>query len=162
VIKSSIYLFALALTAQNQVKREKKKMAHTLSAVAGSQVDHVMIKRALLSVSDKAGLLDLAKVLSSFNVELLSTGGTAKAMRDAGYKVIDVSDYTGSPEILDGRVKTLHPKVHGGLLGVRGYVLVTVTVTFTHKNTHRTTSKMKDTGRSYTSYNINMCLFTNI
>lgn len=95
-------------------------MAHTLAAVSGSQVDHVMIKRALLSVSDKTGLLDLAKVLSSYGVELLSTGGTAKAMRDAGYKVIDVSEYTGSPEILDGRVKTLHPKVHGGLLGVRG------------------------------------------
>lgn len=95
-------------------------MAHILTSVAGSDVDRVKIKRALLSVSDKSGLLDLARALASFNVELLSTGGTAKAMRDAGLTVIDVSDYTGSPEILDGRVKTLHPKVHGGLLGVRG------------------------------------------
>ena len=68
------------------------------------------------------GLLELVAVLDGFGVELLSTGGTAKAIRDAGYNVIDVSEYTGSPEILDGRVKTLHPKVHGGLLGVRGYV----------------------------------------
>lgn len=95
-------------------------MAHILASVAGAEVDHVPIRRALLSVSDKAGLIELARLLASFNVELLSTGGTAKAMRDAGLTVIDVSDYTGSPEILDGRVKTLHPKVHGGLLGVRG------------------------------------------
>jgi len=78
-------------------------MAHILTSVAGSDVDRVKIKRALLSVSDKTGLLDLARTLASFNVELLSTGGTAKAMRDAGLTVIDVSDYTGSPEILDGR-----------------------------------------------------------
>ena len=95
-------------------------MAHILTSVAGADVDRVKIKRALLSVSDKTGLLDLARALAAQNVELLSTGGTAKAMRDAGLAVIDVSDYTGSPEILDGRVKTLHPKVHGGLLGVRG------------------------------------------
>jgi phosphoribosylaminoimidazolecarboxamide formyltransferase / IMP cyclohydrolase len=95
-------------------------MAHILSSVSGADLDRIPIRRALLSVSDKSGLLDLARTLASFNVELLSTGGTAKAMRDAGLTVIDVSDYTGSPEILDGRVKTLHPKVHGGLLGVRG------------------------------------------
>lgn len=65
-------------------------------------------------------MLELAQALTSHGVELLSTGGTAKAIRDAGIAVIDVSDYTGSPEILDGRVKTLHPKVHGGLLAVRG------------------------------------------
>ena len=74
------------------------------------------IKRALLSVSDKAGLADLAKALHANGVELLSTGGTAKAIRDAGVPVIDVSEFTGSPEIMDGRVKTLHPRVHGGIL----------------------------------------------
>ena len=77
------------------------------------------IKRALISVSDKAGVVEFAKDLSKLGVELLSTGGTAKAMRDAGLKVIDIADYTGSSEILDGRLKTLHPKVHGGLLGMR-------------------------------------------
>lgn len=74
------------------------------------------IARALLSVSDKTGLLDFAKGLAELGVELLSTGGTAKHLKDAGLKVIDVSDYTGFPEMFDGRVKTLHPKVHGGLL----------------------------------------------
>ena len=74
------------------------------------------IRRALLSVSDKAGLVDLARALSASGVELLSTGGTAKAIRDAGLAVKDVSEYTGSPEIMDGRVKTLHPRVHGGIL----------------------------------------------
>ncbi|VXA92244.1 bifunctional protein (Includes: phosphoribosylaminoimidazolecarboxamide formyltransferase (AICAR transformylase); IMP cyclohydrolase (Inosinicase) (IMP synthetase) (ATIC)) [Luteimonas sp. 9C] len=78
------------------------------------------IRRALLSVSDKTGLLDLARALSARGVELLSTGGTAKAIREAGLPVRDVSDVTGFPEIMDGRVKTLHPKVHGGLLGRRG------------------------------------------
>ena len=95
-------------------------MAHILASVAGSEVDLQPVRRALLSVSDKSGLLELAAVLASFNVDLLSTGGTAKALKDAGFAVTDVSDYTGSPEILDGRVKTLHPMVHGGLLGVRG------------------------------------------
>ncbi len=77
------------------------------------------IKRALLSVSDKSGLIDFARALASAGVELLSTGGTAKALRDAGLAVIDVSDYTGFPEMLDGRVKTLHPRVHGGILARR-------------------------------------------
>lgn len=74
------------------------------------------IQRALLSVSDKTGLVDFAKQLHELNVELLSTGGTSKAIRDAGIPVIDVSDFTGAPELFEGRVKTLHPKVHGGLL----------------------------------------------
>jgi phosphoribosylaminoimidazolecarboxamide formyltransferase / IMP cyclohydrolase len=74
------------------------------------------ISRALLSVSDKSGLPDFARQLHELGVELLSTGGTAKALRDAGLPVIDVSEYTGAPELFDGRVKTLHPKVHGGLL----------------------------------------------
>ena len=77
------------------------------------------IQRALLSVSDKTGLVDFARALASQGVELLSTGGTAKALRDAGLAVIDVSEYTGFPEMLDGRVKTLHPKVHGGILARR-------------------------------------------
>ncbi len=80
----------------------------------------VTIKRALLSVSDKTGLVDFARALVARRVELLSTGGTARALRDAGLPVIDVGTYTGFPEIMDGRVKTLHPRVHGGLLGRRG------------------------------------------
>lgn len=74
------------------------------------------IQRALISVSDKTGLTDFAYGLAALNVELISTGGTARHLRDAGLKVTDISAYTGFPEILDGRVKTLHPKVHGGLL----------------------------------------------
>ena len=77
------------------------------------------IKRALVSVSDKTGVVDMAKGLVALGAEILSTGGTAKALRDAGVAVTDVAAYTGSPEILDGRVKTLHPKIHGGLLGRR-------------------------------------------
>jgi len=77
------------------------------------------IQRALLSVSDKTGLIAFARALSQQGVELLSTGGTAKAIREAGLAVIEVADYTGFPEMLDGRVKTLHPKVHGGILARR-------------------------------------------
>src|SRR3954470_1141501 len=77
------------------------------------------IKRALLSVSDKSGLIDFARALADHGIELVSTGGTAKAIADAGLKVRDVSDLTGFPEMMDGRVKTLHPKVHGGLLAIR-------------------------------------------
>src|SRR5215210_494635 len=77
------------------------------------------IRRALLSVSDKAGLVDFARALGEFGVELLSTGGTAKALREAGLDVRDVSEITGFPEMMDGRVKTLHPRVHGGLLAIR-------------------------------------------
>ena len=78
------------------------------------------VRRALLSVSDKTGLLELARALARHEVELLSTGGTAKALREAGLAVKDVGEVTGFPEIMDGRVKTLHPKIHGGLLGRRG------------------------------------------
>ncbi len=77
------------------------------------------IRRALISVSDKTGIVDFARELKSFGVEIISTGGTAKALRDAGIDVRDVSDVTGFPEMMDGRVKTLHPKIHGSLLGVR-------------------------------------------
>lgn len=79
----------------------------------------VKIKRALISVSDKTGILDFAKALSVFGVEILSTGGTAKLFRDNGIAVKEVSEHTGFPEMLDGRVKTLHPKIHGGLLALR-------------------------------------------
>lgn len=79
----------------------------------------VKIKRALISVSDKTGILDFAKELNKFGVEILSTGGTAKLLRDNNIPVKEVSEYTGFPEMLDGRVKTLHPKIHGGLLALR-------------------------------------------
>ena len=78
------------------------------------------ISRALLSVSDKTGLIPFAQALAAAGVELISTGGTAKALREAGLAVKDISEHTGFPEMLDGRVKTLHPKVHGGLLYIRG------------------------------------------
>lgn len=82
--------------------------------------DFVHVRRALLSVSDKTGLIELARTLAAHGVQLLSTGGTAKAIRDAGLDVTDVSDATGFPEMMNGRVKTLHPVVHGGLLGRAG------------------------------------------
>ena len=78
----------------------------------------VKIARALLSVSDKTGLAELGRALARHGVDLVSTGGTAKALREAGLDVRDISDLTGFPEMMDGRVKTLHPKVHGGLLSV--------------------------------------------
>jgi phosphoribosylaminoimidazolecarboxamide formyltransferase / IMP cyclohydrolase len=77
------------------------------------------IRRALLSVTDKSGLVEFAKGLKGFNVHLLSTGGTAKLLRENGVEITEVSDFTGFPEMLDGRVKTLHPKIHGGILGIR-------------------------------------------
>ena len=91
-------------------------------AVASKQIpppDLVGVRRALISVSDKAGLADFAAALSRLGVELISTGGSAKAIAEAGTPVTDVAALTGFPEIMDGRVKTLHPRVHGGLLGVR-------------------------------------------
>ena len=78
-----------------------------------------VIKQALISVSDKTGIVDFSRQLSKFGVKILSTGGTARILRENGIEVVDVSDYTGFPEMLDGRVKTLHPKIHGGLLGRR-------------------------------------------
>ena len=77
------------------------------------------ISRAILSVSDKTGLVEFARQLADFGIELVSTGGTAQALAEAGLKVRDVADLTGFPEMMDGRVKTLHPKIHGGLLAVR-------------------------------------------
>src|SRR6188768_858038 len=82
--------------------------------------DLVPVRRALISVSDKTDLADFATALvNDFNVQLISTGGTAKFLRDAGLPVTDVSEVTGFPEMMDGRVKTLHPKIHGGLLALR-------------------------------------------
>ena len=78
------------------------------------------IKRALLSVSDKTGVVELAQQLHQLNIELLSTGGTAKLLSEAGLPVKEVSEHTGFPEMMAGRIKTLHPKIHGGLLGRRG------------------------------------------
>lgn len=79
----------------------------------------VKIRRAILSVSDKTGLIDFAKALAHHGVELLSTGGTAKALSDAGLTVKEVGAHTGFPEMMDGRVKTLHPTIHGGILARR-------------------------------------------
>ena len=76
--------------------------------------------RALISVSDKTGLIEFARALAGYGIELVSTGGTRKALGDAGLDVLDISDFTGFPEMMDGRVKTLHPAVHGGLLAIRG------------------------------------------
>src|ERR1043166_9155630 len=77
------------------------------------------IRRALVSVSDKTGIVDLARELKNFGVEIISTGGTAKTLREAGLEVTDVSQVTGFPEMMDGRIKTLHPKIHGALLALR-------------------------------------------
>eukprot|EP00472_Partenskyella_glossopodia_P012653 CAMPEP_0197540860 /NCGR_PEP_ID=MMETSP1318-20131121/66829_1 /TAXON_ID=552666 /ORGANISM="Partenskyella glossopodia, Strain RCC365" /LENGTH=212 /DNA_ID=CAMNT_0043099967 /DNA_START=672 /DNA_END=1310 /DNA_ORIENTATION=+ len=89
-------------------------------ALEGKKADKVEIKRALLSVFDKTGVVDFAKALVEHKVEILSTGGTARKLKEAGVPVTMVNDYTGNPEILNGRVKTLNPHIHGGLLAVRG------------------------------------------
>src|ERR1700761_1888974 len=81
--------------------------------------DLAKVTRALISVSDKEGLLELGKALAGHGIEILSTGGSAKSLRDAGLEVIEVSDHTGFPEIMDGRVKTLQPAIHGGILARR-------------------------------------------
>lgn len=77
------------------------------------------ISTALISVTDKSGIVEFARSLESLGIEILSTGGTARTIRDGGIRVLDISEYTGFPEMMDGRVKTLHPKVHGGLLARR-------------------------------------------
>jgi len=77
------------------------------------------VSTALISVTDKSGIVEFARSLEGLGIEILSTGGTARTIRDGGVKVLDISEYTGFPEMMDGRVKTLHPKVHGGLLGRR-------------------------------------------
>jgi len=102
-------------SAAERASALSKAAADLAERAAKASAPH-KIRRALLSVSDKAGLVDLARALNAHGVELLSTGGTAKAIRNAGLPCIDVSEFTGSPEIMDGRVKTLHPRVHGGIL----------------------------------------------
>ena len=82
-------------------------------------MDVVKIRRALVSVSDKTGVIDFAKALSRMGVTIISTGGTARALSQAGLKVVPIEDVTGFPEMMDGRVKTLHPKVHGGILAIK-------------------------------------------
>ncbi|HEY9569191.1 MAG TPA: bifunctional phosphoribosylaminoimidazolecarboxamide formyltransferase/IMP cyclohydrolase, partial [Thalassobaculum sp.] len=84
-----------------------------------AEIDRVSVARALISVSDKTGLVEFAQALAAMGVEILSTGGTAKTLADAGIAVVEVAERTGFPEIMDGRVKTLHPTIHGGLLGRR-------------------------------------------
>lgn len=84
------------------------------------KIDLVQVKRALISVSDKTGIVELATTLSKLGIELLSTGGTYRLLTESGVPAVEVSDYTGFPEMMDGRVKTLHPKIHGGILGRRG------------------------------------------
>jgi len=97
------------------------EMTSTQTAPASASMTALKpVRRALLSVTDKTGLVEFARALVGFGVELVSTGGTARALREAGLRVRDISDLTGFPEMLDGRVKTLHPKVHGGILHVRG------------------------------------------
>ena len=110
----------LHLTQKHNQIKHKSNMSHHISSVSGADLDSIPIRKALLSVFDKTGIVDLARNLESAGVEILSTGGTAKALTDAGISIKEVSEYTGSPEILDGRVKTLNPKIHGGLLAVRG------------------------------------------
>src|SRR5215216_7549218 len=99
-------------------------MADPVAPSAGEEAsagppDEMRIRRALISVSDKTGVVDFARGLAALGVEIVSTGGTASALREAGIQVRDVSDLTGSPEILGGRVKTLHPRLHAGLLAIR-------------------------------------------
>ena len=105
------------MQAQQDAKAQPDTKAHENKVPEKQELKP--IRRALLSVTDKAGLVDFARALESHGVELVSTGGTARALRDAGLRVQDISELTGFPEMLDGRVKTLHPKVHGGILHIR-------------------------------------------
>lgn len=107
------------MPAEKKQKTEPKG-TDSHSAIEGQKLDFVKVTRALISVSDKSSLEDFGKFLNKYGVEILSTGGTAKKLRSAGVEVVDVSEYTKFPEIMNGRVKTLHPLIHGGLLGVRG------------------------------------------
>jgi phosphoribosylaminoimidazolecarboxamide formyltransferase/IMP cyclohydrolase len=107
------------LTAWQEVRDEALSIVLGWRPESWENMDLCKIHRALLSVNDKTGLIDLARVLAGLQVELISTGGTRKALSEAGLPVLDISDVTGFPEILDGRVKTLHPRVHGGILATR-------------------------------------------
>src|SRR6201996_8594713 len=96
-------------------------MSDTTSAAGSAEggVGAIRVRRALISVSDKTGVADFARTLANLGVEILSTGGTATALREAGLEVTDVSEFTGQEEILDGRVKTLHPRLHAAILARR-------------------------------------------
>jgi len=102
------------------MKTEQSEVSVQANARESGRYAGAKVTQALLSVSDKRGAVDFARGLAQLGIKLLSTGGTAKLLRDAGLDVTDVSDYTGFPEMLDGRVKTLHPKVHGGILAQKG------------------------------------------
>lgn len=116
------------------------------------------VRRALLSVSDKAGIVEFAQALSARGVELLSTGGTARLLAEKGLPVTEVSDYTGFPEMMDGRVKTLHPKVHGGILGRRGQddAIMEEHQIDPLKSGDKPTPA-RDRGRQVTSWSISFC-----
>lgn len=101
-------------------KKQKTEEPVSHSALVGANTDKAKVTRALISVFDKTGIVDFAKILDKHGVEILSTGGTAKKLKEAGIKVVDAGEHTKFPEILNGRVKTLHPLIHGGLLYVRG------------------------------------------
>jgi phosphoribosylaminoimidazolecarboxamide formyltransferase/IMP cyclohydrolase len=109
-----VFLFRAVRRANHHLEDARSKIVSTSTDTTKP------IRRALLSVTDKSGLVEFAKILAGFGVELISTGGTARSLREAGLTVKDISELTGFPEMLDGRVKTLHPRVHGGLLYIRG------------------------------------------
>jgi phosphoribosylaminoimidazolecarboxamide formyltransferase/IMP cyclohydrolase len=110
-----------ARTSFKSLRRQTRDLPLTAAAVMGDFGRAMAkIQRALISVSDKTGLIPFAQILAKAGIEIISTGGTAKTLREAGLTVKDISEHTGFPEMLDGRVKTLHPKVHGGLLFIRG------------------------------------------
>src|SRR5262249_56793682 len=102
-----------------EARSSKTKRAMTKDVTQDGTKDLRRASRALISVSDKSGVAEFARALAEFGIELISTGGTRKMLVDAGLKVLDVSELTGYPEMMDGRVKTLHPAVHGGLLAMR-------------------------------------------
>jgi phosphoribosylaminoimidazolecarboxamide formyltransferase/IMP cyclohydrolase len=112
-------VFGLHNAARHGIAPDAKAVEGSVIVSSEGRADK-RIRRALLSVTDKTGLVEFAQVLAGLGVELVSTGGTARALREAGLAVKDISDLTGFPEMLDGRVKTLHPRVHGGLLYIRG------------------------------------------
>ena len=111
----------MPLTPPSPPREEGKGEGESAFRNPNSEEGGIMgkVRRAIVSVSEKSGVVSFAKGLAQMGVEILSTGGTAKTLREIGISVKDISEYTGFPEMLDGRVKTLHPKVHGGLLGQR-------------------------------------------
>lgn len=115
-------MFVTPIISHNLVRQQSNNYLDKITErfIKGDFMSLVSIKRALISVSDKTNLVEFANELKAAGVEILSTGGTAKLLSEAGIPVVKINDYTGFPEIMGGRVKTLHPKVHGGLLGRLG------------------------------------------